>query len=50
MPLATPARSSRLNVADEQRLYRIAQDREKGFMVTGCDVDFLLEMVEELSR
>ena len=46
----TPDRSSPLSVPDEQRLYRIQQDREKGFMVSGVDVDFLLEVVERLSR
>lgn len=46
----TPGRSSHLNVADEQRLYRIQLDRAKGFMVTDADVDFLLEMVQELDR
>jgi hypothetical protein len=46
----TQARSSRLNVADEQRLWRIRKDRANRFMVSAPDVDFLLEILERLDR
>jgi hypothetical protein len=42
--------NSPLSAADEQRLHRIRKDRANGFMVSAPDVDFLLEMVERLSR
>ena len=41
-----PGRSLPLSAADEQRLYRIRQDLEKGFMASVCDVEFLLEVIE----
>ncbi len=46
----TAARSSPLSAADDKRLLRIWQDRQRGWMVMGSDVDFLLEIVERLSR
>ena len=46
----TPAPSSRLSVPAEQRLYRIKKDRANRFMVSVVDVDFLLEVIEELNR
>lgn len=46
----TPASSSPLSAADEQRLWRIRKDRANRFMVSVTDVDFLLEIVERLSR
>ncbi len=46
----TPVRSSPLSADDDKRLLRIWQDRQRGWMVMGSDVDFLLEIVERLSR
>jgi hypothetical protein len=43
-------KSARLSAADEQRLYRIRKDRANKFMVSVTDVDFLLELLERLSR
>lgn len=46
----TPASSSPLSAADEQRLWRIRKDRANRFMVSVTDVDFLLELLERLER
>jgi hypothetical protein len=45
-----PAPSSPLSADDERRLARIRKDRANRFMVAVTDVDFLLEILERLSR
>ena len=50
IPLATPARSSRMSGDEEKRLYRIARDRANRFMVSVSDVDFMLEILARLNR
>jgi hypothetical protein len=47
---ATPGPSSRLSAEEERTLARIRKDRANRFMVSVCDVDFLLEIVERLNR
>lgn len=39
------AHSSRLSAAEARTLARITKDRRNGFMVSACDVDFLLEVI-----
>lgn len=46
---STPDHNSLLNAAESQTLARIAQDRRSGFMVSGPDVDFLLEVIARLT-
>ena len=48
MPLATPGRSLRLSADERAWLHRIQRDRERGFMVSGVDVDFVLEVLRRL--
>jgi hypothetical protein len=50
IPLATPDRNSPLSADEAQRLARIARDRANHFMVSGPDVDFLLDLFTRLSR
>lgn len=51
IPSATPVRSSPLSDARwAEWLNRIRSDRQRGFMVSGTDVDFLLALVEELNQ
>jgi len=44
----TPEHSSHLSDAEARWLNRIRLDRERGFMVTGADVDFVLEVIRRL--
>jgi hypothetical protein len=46
----TPARSSPLSANEEKWLGRIRKDRANRFMVSAVDVDFLIQIVERLSR
>ena len=46
---STPDHNSLLSAAESQTLARIAQDRRSGFMVSGPDVDFLLEVIARLT-
>lgn len=46
---STPDRSSLLSADETRTLARIAQDRRSGFMVSGPDVDFLLEVITRLT-
>jgi hypothetical protein len=48
IPLATPDRSSRLSADDTANLFRIGCLRDKGFMVSAPDVDFLLKLLRRL--
>ena len=45
IPIVTSGPSLRLSVGERQRLERIRSDRERGFMVSAVDVDFLLEVI-----
>jgi hypothetical protein len=45
---AIPARSLPLSAAEAFLLARIRHDRERGYMVSSCDVDFLLELLGRL--
>ena len=47
---STPDRSLLLSGDEGQRLARIARDRANRFMVSGPDVDFLLDVLVRLSR
>jgi len=44
----TPECSLHLSGAEERWLHRIRLDRERGFMVSGVDVDFVLEVLRRL--
>ena len=47
---ATPARSSPLSADEARNLARIARDRANRFMVSGPDVDFLLDVIARMNR
>lgn len=47
---ATPDRSSLLSADEAQRLARIARDRANRFMVSGPDVDMLLDIITRFSK
>lgn len=40
--------NSQLSDAEARWLHRIRRDRERGFMVSGTDVDFVLEILRRL--
>jgi len=44
----TPDHNSQLSAAEERWLHRIRLDRERGFMVSSVDVDFVLEVLRRL--
>jgi len=46
----TPARSSRLSVGEQIQLARIRSERAKGFLPSMPEIDFLLEVIERLTR
>ena len=46
----TPARSSPLSEDEQMKIARIRRNRLHGWMPTFWETDFLLEMVEKLSR
>jgi hypothetical protein len=46
---ATPDPSSPISADEGQRLARIARDRANRFMVSGPDVDFLLDVLARLN-
>lgn len=47
---ATSARSSLLSADEARNLARIARDRANRFMVSGPDVDFLLDVIARINR
>jgi hypothetical protein len=48
IPLATPDRSLQLSADEIANLFRIGCLRDKGFMVSAPDVDFLLKLLRRL--
>jgi hypothetical protein len=46
----TPAHSSRLSVGEQIQLERIRAERAKGFLPSMPDIDFLLELIDRLTR
>ena len=49
-PVDTPAHSSRLSVGEQIQLARIRSERAKGFLPSMPEIDFLLEVIERLTR
>jgi len=49
-PAGTPARSLRLSVGEQIQLARIRSERAKGFLPSMPEIDFLLEVIERLTR
>ena len=49
-PADTQAHSSRLSVGEQIQLARIRSERAKGFLPSMPEIDFLLEVIERLTR